>query len=129
LDLYVAPGTDTARRQRVVEEWQRARLKELLPDLVTLWSAKLGVAAPTWGVKKMKTKWGSCSTRSQRIWLNLELVKKPAHCLEYVLAHEIAHLLVRDHGERFAALMDRVMPSWQRVRDELNHLPLAPANW
>jgi predicted metal-dependent hydrolase len=84
---------------------------------------------PSWGIKRMKTKWGTCNAQARRIWLNLELIKKPLPCLEYITAHELVHLIERHHNDRFVALMDRHMPLWRNNRDELNSLPLANEGW
>jgi predicted metal-dependent hydrolase len=84
---------------------------------------------PTWGIKIMKTKWGSCTVAARRIWLNLELSKKPPQCIEYIVAHEMMHFLERNHTERFAALMDRHLPNWKTLRDELSHAPLGHTGW
>lgn len=89
----------------------------------------IGVRVADWGVKKMKTRWGSCNTRDRRVWLNLELAKKPPRCLEYVLVHEMVHLLERNHNDRFKGFMDRFLPQWQMCREELNRAPLAHQDW
>jgi predicted metal-dependent hydrolase len=104
-------------------------MKSLVPDLITRWQPVIGVRVADWGIKKMKTRWGSCNVRDQRVWLNLELAKKPPHCLEYVLVHEMVHLLERHHNERFKALMDQFMPQWRLYRDKLNQAPLAHEEW
>lgn len=97
--------------------------------LLEKWQVKMGVEAQAWGVRKMKTRWGSCNTHAARIWLNLELAKKPLPCLEYVVVHELVHLQERHHNERFVSLMDKVMPQWRLHREELNKAPLAHENW
>jgi len=122
LDLCVRPGSDKAKREEVVKEWYRDLLKDQIPALVEKWESKLGVSISAWGVKQMKTKWGSCNVEGRRIWLNLELAKKPGHCLDYVVLHEMAHLKERHHNERFKALLDKHMPGWQSVREELNEM-------
>ena len=104
---------------------QRSRISELLPS----WQAEIGVTAASWGVRKMKTKWGSCNTEAKRIWLNLELAKKPPECLEYILVHELVHLLERRHNERFKGYMDKYLPDWRERRSLLNKMPLAHNNW
>jgi hypothetical protein len=101
----------------------------MIPSLIEKWQAVIGVEVVEWGVKRMKTKWGSCSAESKRIWINLELAKKPVQCLEYIVVHEMVHLLERNHTERFIALMDEFMPSWRLLRDELNHTPLSHEKW
>lgn len=129
IDLFVPEGSDTARRERVMVEWCRRRIKEQIPPLLEKWEETIGVQAAAWGVKRMKTKWGACNTTARRIWLNLELVKKPAHCLEYIVVHELVHLLERPHSDRFTALMDRFMPQWRFYREELNRAPLGHEAW
>lgn len=129
LRLAVRPGASRARREGALNEWYRAEIKARVPELLTKWELQLGVAVADWGVKKMKTRWGSCNMEARRIWLNLELAKKPPECLEYVLVHELVHLLERRHNERFRAHMDRVMPPWRLHRDTLNSTPLAHEEW
>lgn len=122
LDLYVRPGSDKAKKEEVMREWYRDRLKEQIPDLIAKWEDKLGVQVSDWGVKLMKTKWGSCNIDERRIWLNLELAKKPKHCLDYVVLHEMVHLKERHHNDRFKALLDKHLPGWHSVREELNEV-------
>lgn len=129
LDLVVRSGSDTAQRERVLLHWYRRQLKQVLPALLAHWEAVVGVQVAEWGIKQMKTKWGSCNIGARRIWLNLELIKKPVHCLEYVVVHELVHLLERRHNARFTAYMNRFMPQWQLYRDELNRAPLGDAVW
>ena len=129
LDLHVRPSVTAEERERVLQHWYRTRLKEMVPPLLDKWQPILGVAAEHWGIRKMKTRWGSCSTDTGRIWLNLELAKKPAQCVEYILVHELAHLRERHHDARFQALMESVMPQWQLYREELNRTPLNCENW
>ena len=90
---------------------------------------RVGVQVADWGVKRMKTKWGTCTIKARRIWLNLELIKKPPSCLEYIIVHEMVHLLERLHNERFVAYMDKFMPQWRLFREELNQAPLAHETW
>jgi predicted metal-dependent hydrolase len=129
LELHVRPGTDTEGRDRIVQNWYREQLRALIPPLLAKWEAILGVRAVDWGIKRMKTKWGACSTDAGRIWLNLELAKKPVQCLEYIVVHELAHLIERHHNDRFAALMDRYLPAWRQYRGELQAAPLAHSDW
>lgn len=93
------------------------------------WERIIGVQTAAWDVKRMKTKWGTCNVEARRIWLNLELVKKPVHCLEYIIVHELVHLLERHHNDRFNALMDHFMPLWPQYREELNRGPLEHGEW
>jgi predicted metal-dependent hydrolase len=129
LVLRVRPGASAADRERVLLAWYRERLREHAGVLLERWEARLGVAPRTWGIKRMKTKWGSCNPKARSLWLNLELAKKPPACLEYVLVHELVHLLARRHDNRFLALMDRHMPTWRRRRAELNATPLGREAW
>lgn len=129
LELRVPPGTDRTGRQQVLDRWYRRQLKAQIPDLLAHWEPIVEVKVTDCRVKRMKTRWGSCNIEAMRIWLNLELAKKDPACLEYILVHEIVHLLERHHTERFWALMDQVMPDWRLRRDKLNHSPLAHEDW
>jgi len=129
LELHVRASQTAEQRERVLWRWYREQLDVLVPPLLKKWQPKLGVKAAAWGVKKMKTKWGSCTPAARRIWLNRELVKKPPECLEYIVVHELVHLIVRNHDERFFALMDRHLPKWRATRKMLNAGPLGHAEW
>ncbi len=129
LTLFVNPNTTRANRELALNEWNRAALKQRIPELISKWEPIIGVQVTDWGVKKMKTKWGSCNIEAGRIWLNLELAKKPRECLEYILVHEMVHLLERHHNEQFRAYMDAFMPQWRWHRDVLNQSPLAHEDW
>jgi len=129
LELRVRPGTCLAKRNGVLQQWYRERLREQLPALLAKWEPVVGVTVSEVRIKKMKTLWGSCNAEARRIWLNLELTKKPALCLEYILVHEMVHLLERHHNERFRESMDALMPSWRLFREELNREPLAHESW
>ena len=129
MDLFVRPGSNTSKRQTVLTEWYRAQLKADIPPLIARWQPILGVQVAEWGVKKMKTRWGTCNIQARRIWLNLALAKKPVQCMEYIVVHEMVHLLERHHNDRFIALMDTFLPNWRLLRDELNHAPLAHEDW
>ncbi len=129
LQLFVNPGTSTQNRALVLNQWYRSQLKAQIPDLLERWQSTIGKEASSWSIKKMKTKWGSCNITQRRIWLNLELAKKPLECLEYVLVHELVHFLERYHNERFKTYMDKYLPQWQRCRDILNKEPLGNENW
>ncbi|MDZ7839867.1 MAG: SprT family zinc-dependent metalloprotease [Gammaproteobacteria bacterium] len=115
LELNVKPGADPAKRHAVLERWYRRLLGDALPALIERWEPTLGVRVAEWRIKRMKTRWGTCNIRDRRIWMNLALARKPPECLEYVLVHEMVHLLERRHNARFHAYMDRFMPDW-RVR-------------
>ncbi|HPQ44689.1 MAG TPA: SprT family zinc-dependent metalloprotease [Syntrophales bacterium] len=119
MELYVRPDTDTLQKKAVLDEWYRQRLKETVPPLIGKWEKKMGVRVREFGIKRMKTRWGTCNRQAKRIWLNLELAKRRPECLEYVVVHEMAHLLERNHGDRFKALMTGFMPEWRLYKDEL----------
>ena len=129
IDLYLPAGSDAGRREQVMLRWYRKELKALIGPLVDTWQETLWVTVDDWGVKKMKTKWGSCNIEARLIWLNLELAKKPIRCIEYVVVHEMVHLLERNHTDRFRELMDRFMPQWRHYRDMLNQAPLSHETW
>jgi predicted metal-dependent hydrolase len=129
MELHTRSGVDAEQRERVLQRWYRERLLELVPPLLAKWQSSLRVEVAEWGIKKMKTKWGSCNPKAGRVWLNLELAKKPPECLEYVVVHELAHLLARHHDDRFHALLDRHLPRWRAVRAVLNREPLANESW
>ena len=129
LTLFIPPSTGVKRREEALNTWYRRELKAVIPSMIEKWEAVIGVRVAFWGVKKMKTKWGSCNREARRIWLNLELAKKPVRCLEYIVVHEMVHLLERRHNDDFRELMDRFMPQWRLYREELNRAPLVHENW
>jgi len=129
LQMFVNPGTSVVNKEKLLNEWSRSELKKRLPELIEKWQARIGKEVAEWGVKKMKTKWGSCNIDKARIWLNLELAKKPIECLEYILVHEMVHLLERYHNDNFKAYMDRFIPQWRLHRDLLNRAPLRHEEW
>jgi predicted metal-dependent hydrolase len=123
------PGTSPEQREAIVLRWHRQQLQDLIPPLLDKWQAVLGIKIADWGIKKMKTKWGSCNAPARRVWFNLELAKKPVQCLEYIVAHELTHLLERHHNDHFIELMDTHLPPWRQYREKLNSLPLAHEEW
>jgi predicted metal-dependent hydrolase len=127
--LHVRPGATIQQRQEIVHEWYRTELKNILPKLISKWEKKMDISVHSWGVKQMKTKWGTCSIEAKRIWLNLELAKKPVRCLEYIVVHELVHLFERKHNDEFLELMHRFMPQWKTYRDELNRMPISHVSW
>lgn len=129
MDFYISKGVSRSKCGKILQEWYRKELKSLIPPLISKWESITGVQVSDWGVKKMKTKWGTCNTRARRIWINLELAKKPVECLEYIVVHEMVHLLERKHNERFIGYMDRFLPQWRSLRDLLNRFPLRHENW
>ena len=129
IELHVRPESAADQRNRILHDWYRQRLKELIPPLIHKWQALLGVSVAEWGVKKMKTRWGTCNSEARRIWLNLELAKKPVQCLEYIVAHEMVHLIERHHNDRFITLMDQHLPQWRGQRTILNRFPVSHEHW
>lgn len=129
LDLYVRTGSDAAARDRVLQRWYRQQLQGMVPRLLIKWQKAVGVTVAEWRIKRMRTKWGACNIEARRIWLNSELTKKPLRCLEYIIVHELVHLLERHHGDRFTALMDRHMPNWAAIRAQLASAPLGHEIW
>jgi predicted metal-dependent hydrolase len=129
IDLYVKAGSNLEQRQKVLTDWYRQNLKDKVPPLLEKWQKTTGVEINDWQIRQMKTKWGSCKISNKRIWLNLELIKKPTHCLEYIIVHELVHLLERHHNDRFISLMDKFLPQWRYCRDELNHFILSSDCW
>ena len=109
--------------------WYRQQLKALIPPTIAQWETAMSVNVAEWGVKQMKTKRGACNIEARRIWLNLELAKKPVQCLECIIVHEMTHLLERYHNDRFTKLMDSFLPQWRLQRAELNRAPLGHATW
>ena len=129
LELHISKRAGRHGREQILLAWYRKNLKALIPPLIAKWEAKMGMTVESWGVRRMKTKWGSCNNADRRIWLNLELAKKPVRCLEYIVVHEMAHLIERRHNDRYVALMNQFLPSWRQRRDELSHAPLAHEMW
>jgi predicted metal-dependent hydrolase len=129
IELYIRPNSDHLKKQAVVDQWYRDRLKELAPPIIEKWEKLMGLSLNELGIKKMKTKWGSCNREAGRIWLNLELAKKPFHCVEYIIVHELVHLLERNHNSNFIAYMDGFLPEWRHLKTELNQLPVSHGEW
>jgi predicted metal-dependent hydrolase len=129
IHLFVRPGTTTEQRQSVLNEWYRKQLKNHIPALISKWEKIIDVTVSDWGVKQMKTKWGTCNIEQKRIWINLELAKKPLHCLEYIVVHEMIHLLERNHNDNFMAYLDKFIPQWKVYKEELNRLPISHSDW
>lgn len=127
--LQVRPATDEARKAAILAEWYRQQLKEAVPPLIATWEPLMGVTVERFFVQHMKTRWGSCNPTTRGIRLNTELAKKPPECLEYIVVHEMAHLLEPTHNQRFIALMDSFIPQWRSSRDILNRLPVRHEQW
>jgi predicted metal-dependent hydrolase len=129
MELRVPAGSDRDQREAVLQRWYRRQLRALLPALLTKWEPRVTKAVADVRIKRMRTRWGSCNADVGRIWLNLELIKKPVACLEFVLVHEMVHLHERHHSKRFQEWMDALMPTWRMHRAELNLAPLAHEEW
>ncbi|WP_122613369.1 M48 family metallopeptidase [Pseudomonas viridiflava] len=129
LVLQIRPGSDEARREALLESWYREQLRAKLPVLLGKWQPLMGVNVRRILVQRMKTRWGGCNPSTGNIRLNTELAKKPPECLEYILIHELAHLIEPTHSNRFLALMDKFMPHWRQIKDELNRLPVRHEEW
>jgi len=127
--LQLRPAASLEKKQEVLDAWYREQLKMVLPTLIAKWEKVVGVKAGKVFVQKMKTKWGSCRPGAGNLRLNTDLAKKPLQCLEYIVAHELTHLLERHHNDRFTSLMDAQMPQWRQYREMLNSLPLAHQEW
>jgi predicted metal-dependent hydrolase len=129
ITLSVRPGSDREKRAAIMHEWHLSLLHELIPPLIRRWEPKLGVQVRAYFLQRMKTKWGSCNHQAGHIRLNTELVKKPKDLIEYVVVHEMVHLLEPTHNERFVAILTEHYPTWREARAELNELPLAAEVW
>ena len=129
ITLTVRPGASVAKRAAVIHAWHKALLHATIPPLIAKWERRLGVTVNGYFLRRMKTKWGSCNCRTGHIRLNTELVRKPKDLLEYVVVHEMVHLLEPTHNARFVALLQEHLPGWREARAELNALPLAAATW
>lgn len=125
LELYVNPNTTKVAKEKVFNEWYRNHLKTVVPEIIDFWEQKIGQKCESWNVKKMRTKWGSCSIEKRKILLNLELAKKPRHCIEYVIVHELIHFIERNHNNNFKVLLSKFMPNWKTYKRELNNLPVS----
>lgn len=129
LRLWVKPGSTPDARAALLEAWYRDRLREAAEPLIAAWQARLRVEVESLVVRRMKTRWGSCTPARRSIRLNTDLAKKPPVCLEYVVVHELMHLLEPSHNRRFVSLMSQHLPNWTAYRDELNRLPVRHENW
>jgi predicted metal-dependent hydrolase len=127
--LQVRPNSPLAKREEVLMEWYRDELRGIVDGLLRSWQDRIGVAVERWGIKRMKTRWGTCNQKARRIWLNLELAKKPMACIEYVVVHELVHLIEKQHNDRFVALMTKHLPKWRSCKEELNRFMLAHEEW
>ncbi len=124
IEIFVKPNSTTEQRRNAVEICYRTELNNILEELIEKWVSILQVELHEFKIKKMSTKWGSCNQKARRLWFSLELAKKPVDCIEYVVAHEMIHLLEKNHNERFFSLLDKHFPKWAQIKNELNELPL-----
>ncbi|MFZ5948425.1 MAG: M48 family metallopeptidase [Stygiobacter sp.] len=129
ITLFIRPNSSTETRERIIYKWYRQELKERLLPLVEKWQKFIKVEVKEIAIKRMKTRWGTCNTEAKRIWLNLELAKKPIECIEYIVVHEMVHLLERGHNARFKGYMDKYLPMWKVLKKQLNQLPLGHVDW
>jgi len=129
MEMYIRPNTGLEKRKEILDEWYRQRLKEIIPGIIAQYEKAMKVNVNEFGIKKMKTKWGTCSREAKRIWLNLELAKKPQHYTEYIIVHEMLHLLERRHNDRFLDYMNKFIPQWRFYKEELNRSALTHVNW
>jgi len=129
LELSVRPGTTVERRREILDTWYRKRLREVVSGMIGVWELRLGVSASEWGIKSMRTKWGSCNNQARRILINLEMAKKPLECIEYIVVHELIHLIERHHNERFHQILQQHLPGWRHAKAVLNQLPISNEGW
>ena len=129
LQLTVRAEAEDTERRKLLESWYRKQMKAAIPPLIEKWETIIGREVSSWIVRRMKTKWGTCNPDTARLWFNIELAKKNPGGLEYIVVHEMTHLLERTHNDRFVALMDKNLPNWRTLRDELNGAPLADEDW
>ena len=129
IEMRVRPETGRDAREAMLYRWYRARLRERIPEIIAEWEPRIGVRVADWRIRRMKTRWGTCNAAVRRIWLNSELAKKSVPCLEYVVVHEMVHLVEPSHNERFRQIMDRTMPGWPLRAGELNRAHLPDEGW
>jgi predicted metal-dependent hydrolase len=127
--MHIKPQTSLQKREKLLEGFYRSELRKELAKMKNKWEKTTGQVIREIQIKKMKTKWGTSNRQDHRIWLNLELAKKPPKCIEYVLVHEITHFMVKNHTEEFKELLKSFMPNWIQVRKELNKNPLGYHRW
>ena len=127
--LSVLPNTNRNKREDIMLRWYRDELRKVAKELIEKWQDSIGVSLNEWGIKRMKTRWGTCNQKDGRIWINLELVKKPEYCLEFIIVHELTHLLERKHNDRFKGYLDVFLPQWRQRKEELNQMILSYEDW
>jgi predicted metal-dependent hydrolase len=124
IDLVTPPNSSIEYKQKVFYNWYRRELRKVLGEMISHWESRMNVKSESFGIRKMKTKWGSCNSTDGKIWFNIELAKKPTECIEYIVVHELVHLLERNHNKRFVLLMNQYLPDWKERKKQLNELPL-----
>jgi predicted metal-dependent hydrolase len=129
LELYVRSGSSLEKRKEILENWYREQLRIKSMKMISEWETKMNLKVGQLGIKKMKTKWGTCNEKAKRIWINFELVKKPIECIEYIIVHEMVHLLERNHNDKFIAYMNHYLPTWRQLKKDLNKLPVSHVDW
>ncbi len=129
IELYIRRGSSANQKQIILDKWYRQQLKSIVPKYIAELEEKMDLKVAEYGIKKMKTKWGTCNTKARRIWLNLELAKKPIEYTEYILAHEMIHLIVRHHNDQFIAYLNKFIPKWRHYKEELNRSALGYVDW
>ena len=127
--LQVRPRSSVAKRQEVMVDWYRKALHKVVDNLITKWQKKIGMKVEHWGILRMKTRWGTCNHKQARILINLELAKKPIACIEYVVVHELIHLIEKKHNDNFTTLMTKYQPKWKSLKEELNRFILSYEEW
>lgn len=129
IEMYLRANTSTEKRKKLIQEWYREQLYIETEALLKKWEKKMNLSPERLVIRKMKTKWGTCNPKLKRICLNLELAKKPYQCIEYILVHEMVHLLERNHNDKFISYMNHFLPEWRQVKNELNSLPVEHREW
>jgi hypothetical protein len=127
--LQVRPKSPIAKRREVMANWYRRELHVIISDMINKWQKKMGVQVKFWGIKQMKTRWGTCNHKNARVLINLELAKKPIACIEYVVVHELSHLIEKKHDDKFVSLMIKYIPKWRSIKEELNSFILSHEDW
>ena len=129
LNLYVKSNTSLQQKEKLFERFYRLELEKIIPKLLKKWGKKVGVDVNQVKIRKMKTKWGTCDAKKKQILLNLEMAKKPPHCIDYVFVHELVHMIERNHTDRFIELLESAYPKWKKSKQELNHGILSYSVW
>ena len=129
LNLYVKSNTSLQQKEKLFEQFYRLELEKIIPKLLKKWGKKVGVDVNQVKIRKMKTKWGTCNAKKKQILLNLEMAKKPLHCLDYVFVHELVHMIERNHTDRFIELLELAYPKWKKSKQELNQGILSYSVW